>query len=173
MNRPVSAKSPTMSSNLWRAGSLSNRKSDVLTTPGWSADSDKVSRPKVWAMSFSSASEYARSASTTALSTSPPLIRPCSAKDATSFMKEVASLAEQGLIKGGDVDNAVVLAERAYSEAELKDIAQTLGRDTLSESADHPGVVSTSDLRFDNEPARHKLLDIVGDLALTGRFIHG
>ena len=89
------------------------------------------------------------------------------------FLKEVASLAEQGLIKGGDVDNAVVLAERAYSEAELKDIAQTLGRDTLSESAEHPGVVSTSDLRFDNEPARHKLLDIVGDLALTGRFIQG
>ncbi|MEC8401231.1 MAG: bifunctional UDP-3-O-[3-hydroxymyristoyl] N-acetylglucosamine deacetylase/3-hydroxyacyl-ACP dehydratase [Bacteroidota bacterium] len=89
------------------------------------------------------------------------------------FLKEVASLAEQGLIKGGDVDNAVVLAERAYSEAELKDIAQTLGRDTLSESAEHPGVVSTSDLRFDNEPARHKLLDIVGDLALTSRFIQG
>ena len=89
------------------------------------------------------------------------------------FLKEVASLAEQGLIKGGDIANAVVLAERAYTEAEMKDIAQALGRDTLSGTADQPGVVNPSDLRFPNEPARHKLLDIVGDLALTGRFIQG
>ena len=89
------------------------------------------------------------------------------------FLKEVASLAEQGLIQGGDIDNAVVLAERAYSETEMKDIAQALGRNTLSGAADQPGVVNPSDLRFPNEPARHKLLDIVGDLALTGRFIQG
>jgi len=89
------------------------------------------------------------------------------------FLKEVASLAEQGLIQGGDIDNAVVLAERAYSETEMKDIAQALGRDTLSGAAAQPGVVNPSDLRFPNEPARHKLLDIVGDLALTGRFIQG
>ena len=89
------------------------------------------------------------------------------------FLKEVASLAEQGLIQGGDIDNAVVLAERAYSETEIKDIVQALGRDTLSGTAEQPGVVNPSDLRFPNEPARHKLLDIVGDLALTGRFIQG
>ena len=89
------------------------------------------------------------------------------------FLKEVASLAEQGLIQGGDIDNAVVLAERAYSESELKDIASALGRATLNGAADQPGVVNPSDLRFPNEPARHKLLDIVGDLALTGRFIQG
>ena len=89
------------------------------------------------------------------------------------FLKEVASLAEQGLIQGGDIDNAIVLAERAYSETEIKDIVQALGRDTLSGTAEQPGVVNPSDLRFPNEPARHKLLDIVGDLALTGRFIQG
>ena len=89
------------------------------------------------------------------------------------FLKEVASLAEQGLIQGGDIDNAVVLAERAYSKKELNDIAKALGRDALEGTADQPGVVNPSDLRFPNEPARHKLLDIIGDLALTGRFIQG
>ncbi len=89
------------------------------------------------------------------------------------FLKEVAALAEQGLIKGGDIDNAVVLAERPYSTDELKSIAASLGRDNMSGSADEPGVVNASSLRFSNEPARHKLLDIVGDLALTGRFIRG
>ena len=89
------------------------------------------------------------------------------------FLKEVAALAEQGLIKGGDIDNAVVLAERAYSDEEVAGIAKALGHEALSGTADKPGVLNPSDLRFPNEPARHKLLDIVGDLALTGRFIQG
>jgi len=89
------------------------------------------------------------------------------------FLKEVAALAEQGLIKGGDIDNAVVLAERAYSEDELQGIARALGRSQLPGKANRPGVLNPSELRFDNEPARHKLLDIIGDLALTGRFIQG
>jgi len=89
------------------------------------------------------------------------------------FLKEVVTLAEQGLIKGGDIDNAVVLAERAYSSEELGEVARALGRTKLNGSAEYPGVLNPSDLRFDNEPARHKLLDIVGDLALTGRFIQG
>ena len=89
------------------------------------------------------------------------------------FLKEVASLAEQGLIKGGDVDNAVVLAEREYSPEELNGIAKAVGRKELNEPARTPGVLNPSDLRFNNEPARHKLLDIIGDLALTGRFIQG
>ena len=85
----------------------------------------------------------------------------------------MASLAEQGLIKGGDVDNAVVLAEREYSPEELNGIAKAVGRKELNEPARTPGVLNPSDLRFNNEPARHKLLDIIGDLALTGRFIQG
>ena len=52
------------------------------------------------------------------------------------FLREVASLAEQGLIKGGDIDNAVVLAERAYSADELQDIATALGRQELAGTAD-------------------------------------
>ncbi|PCJ80644.1 MAG: UDP-3-O-[3-hydroxymyristoyl] N-acetylglucosamine deacetylase [Bacteroidetes bacterium] len=89
------------------------------------------------------------------------------------FMKEVKKLAEQGLIKGGDVDNAVVLAERPYSKDELQSIANSMGRDELGVVEDEAGVVSTSALRFRNEPARHKLLDILGDLALTGRYLQG
>ena len=89
------------------------------------------------------------------------------------FLKEVATLAEQGLIKGGDIDNAVVLAEREYSPEELNAIAKAVGRSELNEPAQTPGMLNPSNLRFPNEPARHKLLDIVGDLALTGRFIQG
>ena len=51
----------------------------------------------------------------------------------------MASLAEQGLIKGGDIDNAVVLAERAYSADELQGIAKALGRKELAGTADQPG----------------------------------
>lgn len=89
------------------------------------------------------------------------------------FLKEVEALAQSGLIKGGDVDNAVVLAERPYSTEELRHIGSLVGKDNLELAAGTKGVLNTSPLRVDNEPARHKLLDIVGDLALTGVFIRG
>jgi UDP-3-O-[3-hydroxymyristoyl] N-acetylglucosamine deacetylase/3-hydroxyacyl-[acyl-carrier-protein] dehydratase len=89
------------------------------------------------------------------------------------FLKEVKKLAANGLIKGGDLNNAVVLFERPYSEQELNEIAALLGKEVLEARADVPGVLNTSPLRFQNEPARHKLLDIAGDLALTGHFIQG
>jgi UDP-3-O-[3-hydroxymyristoyl] N-acetylglucosamine deacetylase/3-hydroxyacyl-[acyl-carrier-protein] dehydratase len=89
------------------------------------------------------------------------------------FLKEVKKLAASGLIKGGDLNNAVVLFERPYSEKELNEIASLLGKEVLEARADIPGVLNTSPLRFQNEPARHKLLDIAGDLALTGYFIQG
>ena len=89
------------------------------------------------------------------------------------FLKEVKKLAAAGLIKGGDLNNAVVLFERPYKEDELNEIATLLGKDALESQADVPGVLNTSPLRFQNEPARHKLLDIAGDLALTGHFIQG
>jgi UDP-3-O-[3-hydroxymyristoyl] N-acetylglucosamine deacetylase/3-hydroxyacyl-[acyl-carrier-protein] dehydratase len=89
------------------------------------------------------------------------------------FLKEVTTLAREGLIKGGDLDNAVVLIERPYAEEELREIGTLLGKSDLQARADSPGVLNTSPLRFPNEPARHKLLDIVGDLALTGVFLRG
>jgi len=87
------------------------------------------------------------------------------------FLKEVKELAKANLIKGGDLNNAVVLIERAYEEQELQEIADLVGKQNLHARADIPGVLNTSPLRYQNEPARHKLLDIMGDLALTGRFI--
>ena len=89
------------------------------------------------------------------------------------FMKELKELADKGLIKGGDVGNAIVLAERPYSKNELQSIADAMGRKELGVVEDEAGVVSTSPLRFSNEPARHKLLDILGDIALTGCYIYG
>ena len=87
------------------------------------------------------------------------------------FLKEVKTLAQADLIKGGDLNNAVVLIERPYSDTELQEIADLVGKQSLHAQADVPGVLNTSPLRYQNEPARHKLLDIMGDLALTGKFI--
>jgi UDP-3-O-[3-hydroxymyristoyl] N-acetylglucosamine deacetylase/3-hydroxyacyl-[acyl-carrier-protein] dehydratase len=89
------------------------------------------------------------------------------------FLGELALLAKNGLIKGGSLDNAIVLVEREYSDAEIKDILKQLGRENLEVRVEGMGVLNTVKLKFENEPARHKLLDIVGDLALTGRFIRG
>lgn len=89
------------------------------------------------------------------------------------FLKEVAALAKAGLIKGGDLDNAIVLVERQYSEEELDEIAQLVGKERLDVKVERMGVLNTVKMHYENEPARHKLLDIVGDLALTGKFIKG
>jgi UDP-3-O-[3-hydroxymyristoyl] N-acetylglucosamine deacetylase / 3-hydroxyacyl-[acyl-carrier-protein] dehydratase len=89
------------------------------------------------------------------------------------FLKELAALAKAGLIKGGDLDNAIVLVEREYSEEEIKDILTQLGKEDMDVKVEGIGVLNTVKLKYENEPARHKLLDIVGDLALVGRFIRG
>ncbi len=86
------------------------------------------------------------------------------------FMRELEFLASNNLIKGGDLDNAIVLVERPdISQEELDRLAKMLGKDTLSVNYDGIGVLNSIKLKFENEPARHKLLDIVGDLALVGR----
>jgi UDP-3-O-[3-hydroxymyristoyl] N-acetylglucosamine deacetylase / 3-hydroxyacyl-[acyl-carrier-protein] dehydratase len=89
------------------------------------------------------------------------------------FMKELVALAQNGLIKGGSLDNAIVLMERSYSDEEIREILKKIGREELEVEVKGIGVLNTIDLKFDNEPARHKLLDIVGDLALVGKFIRG
>lgn len=87
------------------------------------------------------------------------------------FLKELEFLAEQGLIKGGDLDNAIVLVERPdVTKEELDALAKKLGRDAnLDVNYTGMGLLNNSELRESNEPARHKLLDIVGDLALVGK----
>ena len=88
------------------------------------------------------------------------------------FLREIAQLAKAGLIKGGDLDNALVLVERKYSKQEIEDILRLLGKEDLKVQVD-VGYLNNTIPRFQNEPARHKLLDIVGDLALVGKFIKG
>ena len=90
------------------------------------------------------------------------------------FFKELEYLAKNDLIKGGDLDNAIVLVERDnISQEELDRLAKLLGKEDLSISIDGIGTLNHTKLHFENEPARHKLLDIVGDLALVGKPIKG
>ena len=86
------------------------------------------------------------------------------------FLRELEFLAKNNLIKGGDLDNAIVMVERPeISEKELTDLAKLLGKEDLKVDIDGIGVLNSTKLQYENEPARHKLLDIVGDLALIGK----
>ena len=83
------------------------------------------------------------------------------------FLHEVEILHEQGLIKGGNVNNAIVIVDRDYNTQELKKLEIKLGlKDTLFLGGN--GVLNDKGLIYKNEPARHKLLDMIGDLALIG-----
>ncbi len=87
------------------------------------------------------------------------------------FLHEIAPLLNMGLIKGGDLDNAIVFVEGKMTPEQKAELAKKLGRDDVTI---HPsGVLNDRDLKYANEPARHKLLDLVGDLALVGYPIKG
>lgn len=86
------------------------------------------------------------------------------------FLRELEFLAKNNLIKGGDLDNAIVLVEREdVSQEELDRLAKLLGKEGMEIKVEGMGVLNSTKLQFENEPARHKLLDIVGDLALVGK----
>jgi UDP-3-O-[3-hydroxymyristoyl] N-acetylglucosamine deacetylase/3-hydroxyacyl-[acyl-carrier-protein] dehydratase len=86
------------------------------------------------------------------------------------FLRELEFLASNNLIKGGDLDNAIVLVDRTdVSQDEMNRLAKLLGKEELKISIEGIGVLNSTKLHYENEPARHKLLDIVGDLALVGR----
>ncbi|MFM7758245.1 MAG: UDP-3-O-acyl-N-acetylglucosamine deacetylase, partial [Crocinitomicaceae bacterium] len=86
------------------------------------------------------------------------------------FLRELEYLATNNLIKGGDLDNAIVLVDRIdVSKDELTKLAKLLGKENLEISIDSIGVLNSTKLQYENEPERHKLLDIVGDLALIGK----
>jgi len=86
------------------------------------------------------------------------------------FLRELEYLASNNLIKGGDLDNAIVLVDRLdVSQDELTRLAKLLGKENLEISIEGLGVLNSLKLQYENEPARHKLLDIVGDLALISR----
>ncbi|MBA4311201.1 MAG: UDP-3-O-[3-hydroxymyristoyl] N-acetylglucosamine deacetylase [Chlorobiaceae bacterium] len=83
------------------------------------------------------------------------------------FLHEVESLHDQGLIRGGTLDNAIVIADEDLTEDKIKGISERLGiSDKLIIGSN--GMLNNKLLRFKNEPARHKLLDLMGDLALIG-----
>ncbi len=87
------------------------------------------------------------------------------------FFHELEPLFRMGLIKGGDLDNAVVIFEREATQEELERIAKLFNKPGITEH--NAGVLNNTTLRYPNEPARHKLLDLIGDLALVGRPIKG
>ena len=87
------------------------------------------------------------------------------------FLHELEQLLGQGLIKGGDLDNAIVIVDRLMTQDELDILAKKLGKQSVK--VEREGVLNTTQLRFNNEPARHKLLDVIGDLALVGKPIKG
>jgi UDP-3-O-[3-hydroxymyristoyl] N-acetylglucosamine deacetylase/3-hydroxyacyl-[acyl-carrier-protein] dehydratase len=83
------------------------------------------------------------------------------------FLHEVEELYDQGLIQGGNLDNAVVIVDRKLSDAELKSLAQKFGlKQNIVPGTN--GILGGKELRFYNEPVRHKTLDLIGDLALLG-----
>ncbi len=83
------------------------------------------------------------------------------------FLHEVESLIDQGLIKGGDLDSAIVIVDRKLEKNELKELKRKLEIKEDIELGDS-GILNNKTLRFKNEPCRHKLLDLLGDLALVG-----
>lgn len=87
------------------------------------------------------------------------------------FIHELEKLLEMGLIKGGDLDNAIVIADRRMEQSELDELARKMGKQSIK--VDSEGVLNTVKLHFQNEPARHKLLDVIGDLSLIGKPIRG
>lgn len=87
------------------------------------------------------------------------------------FIHELEKLLDMGLIKGGDLDNAIVIADRKMEQEELDALAKKMNKPGVK--VDSEGVLNTVKLHFQNEPARHKLLDVIGDLALIGKPIRG
>ena len=87
------------------------------------------------------------------------------------FVREIEPLLKAGLIKGGDLDNAIVIYERQISQDDLDRLADHLHVE--HRDATKLGYLNRRPLAWQNEPARHKLLDIIGDMALIGRPIKG
>lgn len=87
------------------------------------------------------------------------------------FVREVEPLLQANLIKGGDLDNAIVIYDRKVPQATLDHIADLIGVE--HKEVTDLGYINNRPLDFENEPARHKLLDVMGDVALIGRPLKG
>ena len=83
------------------------------------------------------------------------------------FLHELEMLHKNNLIKGGDLNNAIVVVDRVVEDHELANIATLFNKPKVEVKKE--GILNNVELRYKNEPARHKLLDVIGDLALAGR----
>ncbi|QNJ98684.1 bifunctional UDP-3-O-[3-hydroxymyristoyl] N-acetylglucosamine deacetylase/3-hydroxyacyl-ACP dehydratase [Constantimarinum furrinae] len=88
-----------------------------------------------------------------------------------SFLHEIEMLLEHGLIKGGDLNNAIVYVDKELSPKTMEKLRVAFGKDQISVKPN--GILDNLTLHYPNEAARHKLLDVVGDLALVGTRIRG
>ncbi len=88
-----------------------------------------------------------------------------------SFLHELETLLENGLIKGGDLNNAIVYVDKPLSESNMDRLKEAFGKDNIAVQPN--GILDNLSLHFSNEAARHKLLDVIGDLALVGVPIRG
>lgn len=86
------------------------------------------------------------------------------------FLHELEMLLDHNLIKGGDINNAIVVVDKPVSQEKLDHLAKVFNKPKVTAER---GFLNNVKLRFQNEPARHKLLDIVGDLALVGAPLKG
>lgn len=84
-----------------------------------------------------------------------------------SFLRELEPLLDAGLIKGGDLNNAIVYVDQDIAPPTLDKLKKAFGRDDIDVT--NRGTLNNIELRFSNEAARHKLLDVIGDIALLGR----
>ncbi len=82
------------------------------------------------------------------------------------FFHELEALLNNNLIKGGDINNAIVVVDRPVNDEQVKRISKIFDKHDVKVSEE--GILNNLELRYPNEPARHKLLDVVGDLALVG-----
>ena len=82
------------------------------------------------------------------------------------FLHELETLLDHNLIKGGDLDNALVIADKPISDNSLERLAQLFNKPNVAINT--RGYLNHTELHYDNEPARHKLLDVLGDMALVG-----
>src|SRR5947207_8912559 len=82
------------------------------------------------------------------------------------FLHELEMLLDNNLIKGGDFDNAIVVVDKPIDNKEMSRLAKVFGKERIVVKSE--GYLNNIELRLPNEPARHKLLDVVGDLALVG-----
>ncbi|MCH5305501.1 MAG: bifunctional UDP-3-O-[3-hydroxymyristoyl] N-acetylglucosamine deacetylase/3-hydroxyacyl-ACP dehydratase [Rikenella sp.] len=87
------------------------------------------------------------------------------------FLHEIEPLIQNDLIKGGDLDNAIVIVEQPVAADRADRIGKLFGKEGVA--ADRQGYLNNLELHFDNEIARHKLLDLLGDLALVGMRVKG